>query len=420
MKVHLYGNTLNNSYNLAIFLRKQGIDAHFFLDNLSPFDQDFPWWEDKNLSKNNLPDWIHYFPSKPFFLFPGKTTRNLIKEFGKCDIALVCGFGPIVAMKAKVPFVFYSIGSDLNCIDVREELISLLKARGTLKAKLLRLVKIITYTPLQKKAIVEKANKILVLMGYQVNPYINKFGLAHKTSVARLAWDINKYAITPDEVLTEKYKSFNIVFFMIARHQFSSVWLDVKGNDKFLEAFAAFVKEGKKNVKLILINKGTDVHLSEKIIEKHQIQDYIEWVEMMDKDGIRAYESIPNCVVVDQFWHDDIGKRYTADNGNPKMGFGSGSVEAMAASKPLITAFTDQKFYGNNTPPILAAFTAKEILVRLHEVYNMSAESRAEMGKMGHDFIMQWHDYTNTLPLYINAMQDVLKELKNKANVVPE
>ncbi|MBL0145302.1 MAG: hypothetical protein IPP48_05650 [Chitinophagaceae bacterium] len=233
MKVHLYGNTLNNSYNLTIFLRELGIDAHFFLDNHSPLQQDYPWWEDKDISVSNLPDWIHYFPAKPFFLFPGKTIRNLIKEFGKCDIALVCGYGPIVAMKAKVPFVFYSAGSDLNCLDVKEELISIFRTKSTIKAKILRLIKILTFTPLQKKALQQKANRIMVGMGYQVKSYVNKFGLAHKTTKHRLAWDINKYAIKPNTTLTEKYKSFDIVFFMIARHNFSSVWLDIKGNDKF-------------------------------------------------------------------------------------------------------------------------------------------------------------------------------------------
>lgn len=408
MKVHLYGNTLNNAYNLTIFLRKSGIDAECFLDDHSSASQDYPWWEDKELSPSNLPFWLHYYPTKPFFLFPSSTTKKMIKDFGKCDIALVSCFGPIMAMKAKVPFVFYSIGSDLNCINVKEELISVFRTQSSLKAKILRLVKIITYTPLQKKAIIHFADKIMVLMGYQVNPYINKFNLQSKTIKARLAWDINKYAIEPDEILYEKYKSFEVVFFMIARHGFSSIWLDVKGNDKFLKAFASFVQSGRKNVKLILINKGVDVHISRKIIANHNIQDYVEWVDQMDKDGVRAYESIPNCVVVDQFWHDDLAIRYPLDKGNLKMCFGSGAIEALAASKPLITAFTDQDFYEGNMPPILHAFTQKEIEERLHEVYSMTSEEKAGMGKKGFEFIYKWHDYTNISNLYINALKDVL------------
>ncbi len=410
MKVHLYGNTLNNAYNLTIFLRKLGIDAECFLDDHSSASQDYPWWEDKDLSPTNLPAWIHYYPTKPFFLFPSKNTKKMIKDFGKCDVALVSCFGPIVAMKANVPFVFYTVGGDLNCIDVKEELISVFRTQSSLKAKFLRLVKILTYTPLQKKAIINYADKIMVLMGYQINPYIKKFNLESKTIKARLAWDINKYSIEPDTILYEKYKTFDIVFFMIARHAFSSIWLDVKGNDKFLRAFASFVTNGNKNVKLILVNKGVDVHLSKKIISDFGIDKYVEWVEQMDKDGVRAYESMPNCVVVDQFWHDDLAIRYPLDKGNLKMGFGSGAIEALAASKPLITAFTEKAFYEENMPPILYAFTEKEIEGRLHEVYNMTNEEKEAMGKKGFEFIYKWHDYTNVLNLYINALKDVLSK----------
>jgi glycosyltransferase involved in cell wall biosynthesis len=415
MKVHLYGNTLNNAYNLTVFLRKHGIDATLFLDNHSPAAQDYPSWEDSDLTLDKLPNWIKYYPTKPFFLLPNRITRKMIKDFGKCDVALVSCFGPIVAMKAKVPFVFYSVGSDLNSINILEELKSLFNSPATLKAKLMRVVKIITYSPLQKIAIQKRANKILVLMGYQVNTYINKFNLQHKTTKGRLAWDINKYAVEVDKNLFEKYKAFDIVFFMIARHNFASIYLDPKGNDKFLRAFSSFVKE-KKNVKLILINKGTDVHLSKKIIDNLAIGHYIEWVEQMDKNGVRAFESMPNCVVVDQFWHDNLDVRYPLDKGNLKMGFGSGAIEALAASKPLITAFTDDDFYEGNRPPVLSAFTEKEIEIRLHEVYNMTNQERQSMGKLGYDFVYRWHNYTQvTEPIYINALKEVYKATQQQS-----
>lgn len=413
MKVHLYGNTLNNSYNLTIFLRKHGVDAILFLDNHSPAAQDYPSWEDKDVTLDNLPEWIQYYPTKPFFLFPSEITKKMIKDFASCDVALVCGFGPILAMKAKVPFVFYSIGSDLNLLGVWVEVKSIFIAPSTIKARFLRLVKILTYTPLQKIALQKHAKKILVLMGYQVNTFINKYNLQDKTTKGRLAWDINKYAVNSVSNLYEKYKTFDIVFFMIARHGFSSIFLDPKGNDKFLKAFASFVANGNKNVKLVLINKGTDVNLSKKIIHNFSLNIYVEWVEQMDKDGIRAYESLPNCVVVDQFWHNDLGDRYPLDRGNLKMGFGSGAIEALAASKPLITSFTDFDFYENIIPPALSAYTETEIEARLHEVYNMTPMERNELGRKGYDFVYKWHDYTRvTEKIYIKALKEVYNETK--------
>ena len=99
MKVHLYGNTLNSAYHLTKLMRSKGIDAILFLDQSSVHEQDYPWWDDPTINKNNLPNWIKYYTTFPFFLFPNKETRRMIKDFGDCDIALVSCYGPMLAMK---------------------------------------------------------------------------------------------------------------------------------------------------------------------------------------------------------------------------------------------------------------------------------------------------------------------------------
>src|SRR5690606_22504314 len=114
MKIHLYGNTLNNSYYLATFLRACGYDAEMFLDDSSSLQQDYPWWEDSHLNEHNLPSWIHYYRVNPNFMFPQPKLKEMINHFSKCDIALVCGWGPIIAKRAGVPYLFYSFGGDLT------------------------------------------------------------------------------------------------------------------------------------------------------------------------------------------------------------------------------------------------------------------------------------------------------------------
>lgn len=411
MKVHLYGNTLNCSYDLTKYLRAMGIDAIMFLDNFSVAKQDYPKWEDKDMDVENYPEWIRYYNTKPFFLIPNKVTQQMISDFGACDVALVCGFGPIVAMKAKVPFIFYSIGSDLNCIDIREEIMMLFKTKLPLTRKFGRLVKMLTYTPLQIKAIKKHANLIMVFSGYQLNPYIKKHGLLYKTITLRWLFDIGKYTSVTNKELSCKYKNYDIVFFMVARHNWKSVWTDIKGNDKFLHAFASFVKKSDDpNVKLILINKGDDVSSSKEIIESENIEEYVEWVDQMDKDGIRSFESLSNCVVVDQFWHDEWFKRYPADRLRPAIGFGFGSIEALSASRPLITVFFDENFYGDESPPIFKAFTKEEIEVKLEECYGMSAGERMELGKKGREFVLKYHHWENNIGAYIDALKKVADE----------
>jgi glycosyltransferase involved in cell wall biosynthesis len=415
MKVHVYGNALNSAFNMTRFLRAKGVDAEMFLDDISPFGQDYPWWEDKNLSATNLPPWIHYYPSRPFFLRPNKVTRRMIADFSRCDVALVCGMGPILAMKAKVPFILYAIGSDLNALGVGIEVTSLFRSRMPMLARFKRLVKLLTYSPFQIRAIEREADKVLVLMGYQVNPLVNKYGLAWKTSKARLPWDTLAYASPLDQALYERYKIYDTVFFMIARHSWRSVWDDTKGNDKFIRAYARFVKEFKPNARLITISKGIDVGASRRLIDDLGIGSYVEWVSEMDKNGIRSFESLPNCVVVDQFWHNEWYRKYPEDPIKPVLGFGCGSIEALSAGRPLITTFTDEAFYEGHSPPILSAFTEDEIYRRIVQVHSMNPEERRDMGEAGRAFVYQWHDWRNVTTLYIDALEETHRKRRSLA-----
>ncbi|MBI2968177.1 MAG: glycosyltransferase [Bacteroidetes bacterium] len=411
MKVHLYGNTLNNSYNLALFLRAKGIDAEMFLDDSSKLQQDYPWWEDAGLNEGNLPDWIHYYKVNPNFLFPQNELKRMIIDFSVCDIALVCGWGPIIAQRAKVPYFFYSFGSDLVITALRENLFEAIRKSVYFK-KPRGLRSLLFFGPIQRKAICN-ADRIGITMGYQVNTYVRKLGLTDKMRKVRLAWDIEKYAAKRNLFLKEKYKRFDVIYFMIARHSWRSVWNDPKGNDKFFRAYARLVKEKKPNALLVTIQKGHDVEASMRLISELNIESYVEWVKEMNKDGIRGYISLDNVVVVDQFWHDKWYLKYPEDKEKPRMPFGSGSIEALSAGKPLITAFSDEDFYENEFPPILSAFTEDEIYKRLIESLEMGDSGRKELGRRGYEYVKKYNGWENTIDLYINVLNEILDEKKN-------
>jgi glycosyltransferase involved in cell wall biosynthesis len=405
MKVFLYGNILNNSYNLCIFLRRKGINAHMFLDDSSALEQDYPWWEDTNLSASNLPEWIHYYRLKPNFWFPQPELKKMISDFSQADVALVCGWGPIIAQRAKVPYLFHSYGSDLNITNFYEgfaegirNLMRLRKPKG-IKTHIL-------LSHMQKRAI-QKANLIGIYMGYQVNTYVKPLGILDKMRKMRLAWDVDKYKVEEDSELRNKYGQYEVVYFMISRHTWKSVWSDLKGNDKFLRAFARFVKEKRPNVRLVCIEKGIDLKESKKLIAELQISNYVEWVKEMNKDGIRAYNSLTNGVVVDQFWHNQWYRKYPADKDRPRMGFGSGSIEALSAQRPLITAFFDEDFYDGNHPPILSAFTEDEIYLRLVQSIEMGHQGRKELGRRGYDFVKKYHGWENATEAHINCLREI-------------
>ena len=414
MKVHIYGNTLNSAYHLTKILRDKGIDAEMFLDNSSPNASDFPWWDDKSLNESNLPEWLHYYKTFPFFLLPNKITKQMIKDFAKCDIALVSCYGPILAMKAKVPFVFYSLGGDLNMISLKKDFIIALKNSSSISGKIKKIIKIITFSPLQRKAIVQKASRIIVYMGYQYGPFIKSFNLEKKTYKLRYPKDVINYAVKKDDNLYKKYQDYKVVFFMLSRHSWASVWNEYKGNDKFLNAYAKFIHIRKPNVLLISAYKGIDIEKSKAIIEEHKIGNYIEWVENMPKYEMRKYQSLPNVVMVDNFWHNKWHTQFPEDDPlKPKVGFGFGCIESLAAGRPLITAFKDQDFYNDEQPPIFDAFTENEIYNRINEVYDLSLAELENEGKKGYDFVLKWHEQTTEIETHIKILNEVYSEIKN-------
>jgi glycosyltransferase involved in cell wall biosynthesis len=412
MKVHLYGNVLNLAFITTKMLRAKGVDAILFLDNTSPVQQDYPWWDDPSINKGNLPNWIKYYDTFPIFAFPNKTTRKMISDFSECDVAFVSCFGPIVAMKAKVPFVFVSAGSDLNMIDLWQDIKVAFNDSTDYLSKFKKLIKIIFYSPLQKKAIVKHCDKILIGMGFQYNNYIKKFKLEHKTSLMNLPKDINDFNIPIDDELNQKYKKYKVVYFMLSRHSWFSVWNEYKGNDKFIKAYAQFYKEYQPNALFICSTKGIDIIKSKELVKELGIENAIEWVDDMPKYILKKYQSLKNMVMIDNFWHDQWFVKFPADKLMPKVGFGFGSVESLAAKRPLLTSFTDYEFYNNEEPPILKAFTINEIYNKLVESYTMTNDELNELGEKGFQFVTKWYDNNSPNNKILDFITTVYEESK--------
>ena len=430
LKIHIYGNILNNGYYLGQVLIKLGYDVTLFLDRESPFNQDYPWWENPSLSENNLPSWIKFYNFKPNLIFPGICEKKLFNEFAKADVALVCSYGPIVAGKAKIPFVFYSYGEDLNIADTKRGLYRVFNQIIRFKRPA-GIIKYLTIGLLQRYYL-KKAKYIGIAMGYQI-PYLRAIGIIDKFKKIRLVLNLDNYKFQKSEALEGKYKKYEHVFFMISRHVWTSLWREaVKGNDKFIRAFASYVHKNRPNVKLILIEKGIDVKKTKELIKELDIYEYIEWVKEMNKDGIKSFLSLDNLVVVDQFMHDSWYKLYPEDfkipivkqyiaSGKKKLlntindeqlsliTFGSGSIEAMIAKRPLITTFTDFSFYENETPPHFNAFTKDEIYDVLDRIHKMSKIELQEVGQAEYDFIYKFHKYESSAKLYIDLLHKALE-----------
>lgn len=405
MKVFVYGNILNNAYNLTRFLRAKGIDAEMFLDDSAPSAQNYPWWEHAELSPTQLPEWIHYHHvTTEDFIVRSAAFMRMARAFAVCDVALVCHWGPILAEAAGVPSMFFSYGGDLMVAHTRRELGEMFRR---LLAGNMPGIRGFLVGLRQRRALQHSTDVVGVGMGWQIDNYVKPLGLLPKMVKTRLAWDVDAYMPEVDAALNAQHASFDVVYFMLARHSWRSVWNDLKGNDKFIRAYARLVHDRAPNVKLIMIEKGPDVDASKQLVDQLGIAHAVEWVREMPKDRLRAYYSLPNVVVVDQFWDDRWRERYPADI-TPRIGFGSGSVEAMCANRPLITAFFEQEFYEGATPPILAAFREDEILAQLHLSLDLGVAGRAAMGERGHAFVRRYHDWRVTTDLYIDQLRAIV------------
>lgn len=407
MKVFTTGNVLNNSYNMTRFLRAKGVDAEMFLDDTTPGGQNYPWWENSNLTADQLPEWIHYRQvSATDFLRQGRRFRAMAAEFAKCDVALVTSWGPILCHAANIPHIFFSYGGDLMAAHTARQLREgmrrvLTRTRPGIRETLLGLR--------QRQALKKSSDLVAIMMGWQIESYVRPLGLIDKMVRMRMPWKIEDYEAKPVAALVRKYEDYELVFFMLTRHSWRSVWIDLKGNDKFIRAFADFVRERRERFRLICVEKGPDVNASKALIESLSITEHVEWVPEMDKDGIRAYYSLPNAVVVDQFWHDKWYVRYPADEGYPRIGFGTGSIEAMCARRPLITVFFDHEFYEGAEPPILKAFTVRQIHARLHEVADMTNDRRRALGDAAYSFVKRYHDWSGVTDRYISLLEDTIR-----------
>lgn len=405
VKVHVYGNVFNSGFDMTRFLRAKGIDATMFLDDADgPLKLDAPYSD----SPDGLPSWIRRFLGKPSLLLPGPETRQLIREFSCCDVALVNGFGPILASLARVPFVFFSLGFDLNILDFRLQSKAVVRSRPRWAVPR-HLAGLVTHSMAQKAALAN-AQRVLVMMGYQIRPYVEKYGLAAKMTKARMAWDTDRHC--PDTAgadLRARYATHDVVLFMVARHEWKCVWNDLKGNDRFIRAYARFVRTKRPSALLVMIEKGVDVQASRDLVEELGIADQVEWVREMTREAVRGYESLPNCVVVDQFFHAEWYRKFPTDCERALCGLGFAGLEALSAGRPLITMFSDEAFYNGESPPILSASTEDEIYERLVQVDKMSAEERRILGEAGRAFVRKWHDWRNATQLYIDALEDAVR-----------
>lgn len=162
----------------------------------------------------------------------------------------------------------------------------------------------------------------------------------------------------------------DFLFFAPARQNWA-----LKGNDRYLRAFAELVRRG-VNAVLLIPGWGQEVEKSRRLAGDLAAADRIVWLPpQSERMLVRYYQAVD--AVLDQFV---LGV------------FGLITPKAMAVGRPVLTSYTPEAnaWCFPEPPPVLACSTDKEIADALWSLVQ-SPQMRGQLGESGRAWILRHH-----------------------------
>ncbi len=392
-------NIQNYFYLLTKFLRKKGVEADMLLASNMEL-ADHPSWHDSSIKdSSDLPSWIKW-REFPLHLFenPLKYLRKeleVIKFIKNYDLIVCSGLAPIWIQWTNVPFIFISLGSDLDQIPFygwsgnSKDFIDL-GGKGKIKCLLMK--------HLMRRGI--KRAKIVILSPYQIRT-------AERLGLKRLGFlphvlDTELFRPMEDEQKKEEREGLkeelkcDLVLFQSTRQ----VWTDKnisdrKGNDKLFRAFAKFIKTTNKKVKLITIEKGWNVEESKRLIDELGIADYVVWEKPMDRIKLVWYYNVAD-ICFDQF-----GAGILALS----------AIEPMACGIPVFSYVepAPDGFFYPEMPPVINVRTEEEIFDHLCELAKDEGK-RDEIGRNSLEWIKKYCSWEKAIERHLVLYQEVINQ----------
>lgn len=411
MKVAFYGNNLNFGYFFVRMLRRAGFEATHICPAYLDRQEYNEWWTDEAVRGQ----WVYEIPEVPIgYPVPLRwlpTVRKLYDDFRSYDALVLSENGPAVFSEltdgpAKI---FFALGFDLTHLPFyldhylsakkalrfyRQHLKWAVSGRGR---DVYEIVRAFDRVPreIPRRQIIQRRQRAglhqcqRIVCGPHHGDILDRLGLEReKVSYLNLPMDTSVLSEVDEEyalTLKEQYAEFDLVFFHPTRFYFLNEDCDVflKDNDKLLRAYARFVRETDKRVKLVLIRKGRehDVLEAERIVERLQIEDAVEWLPETPNKRLRAYYRLSQAIVCDQF--------------SPRLAvLGNVGREASYFGLPLITGFApwNSLRYGDDMPRhIFPAETEDEILEAMRKVAALTPEDRSELAEEARGWFARNH-----------------------------
>lgn len=375
MKVSLFGDVLNLSFLLGLYLRRKGHDARVFVSQ-GAFEQFRPEWECADGREMAALPLSRVDVDVKRLLVGGRAERRLRAELADADVVQTFGEDVIWSAGCGAPDTVLSVGDDLDILPFRRD-----SVRITMYAALLRRAQrrssAVCYTmPPQ-----EQSCRTLRLDHARFLPCaipIDADRLAPLGQAERAA--VRERLGIPADTL---------VIFQPSRQEWrcpESPGSNHKGNDRLLRAIARFVQSGRRRTLFMAVTKGNDVAASQELAAQLGISEYVRWIPAQNKHGLREILGISD-IVADQFTY----------------GFyGISCLEAMAVGCPVLVYLDAPALarQGVEPPPVVSVRSEADIFQALCDLADDLPRAR-DLGIRARQWVIAHHGWEPVVDRYL-------------------
>ena len=218
-----------------------------------------------------------------------------------------------------------------------------------------------------------KKAKFTIITNPDVIKSAQKLGLENYIYIPH-AVDCNRFKPSENSRLREKLNlQEKLVVLAPARQN----W-DIKGNNKYIEAFAELLKHSSDCV-LFICDWGQHRDLTKELVKRLGLTEYVHYYSPCPKLSSVHYYQLAD-IVVDQF---EAGA------------FGGITPEAMACEKPTLVYYepSAHEWCFDTHPPVVSTSSADEIASALIKL-SYHPEQRTELGRLGRQWVLQEYSIT--------------------------
>lgn len=359
MRILHVGNT-TMGYVMARELRKRGFESDLLVlptmierENYWPIND--PLTQEKNLKE--YPPWVSFFPKTNNKILK---LIKMIKIMRKYDLIHAYTNLSRIAMLSGKPYLAEGGGDDIRVHAFEKSLRGYLLRRAYKKAD-----QFVYVWPIQK-------------------PYVEKLGIKNAVYLPRL-WDTSSFS--REKIIKHHDKTLKI--FLPTMED----W-DLKGNDKFLNAYLRLCKEN-KNVFLYYVDWGKDAQKAKDLLKLPEVKDRVEIIS----------GPIPREKVVEYMKKSDLMVEQFNTGAFTRVG-----MEAFAFGLPILINLNEKihRDLHGDLPDIINVKTSDEIYESLCKILQDKSKLNL-IGINSQNWLKKHFDLDTNIEKYIKIYKIMLK-----------